>query len=52
MSLEALTSKYIASAEKVLATLERTKTPISITDEMVDSVLSYVADYLRGRKVL
>ncbi len=50
MSLEALTSKYIASAEKVLATLERTKTPITITDEMVDSVLSYVADYLEDAK--
>lgn len=50
MSLEELTSKYIASAEKVLATLERTKTPISITDEMVDSVLSYVADYLEDAK--
>jgi FAD synthetase len=50
MSLEALTSKYIASAEKVLATLERTKTPITITDEMVDSILSYVADYLEDAK--
>jgi hypothetical protein len=50
MSLEALTSKYIASAEKVLATLERIKTPICITDEMVDSVLSYVGDYLQDAK--
>ena len=50
MSLEELTSKYIASAEKVLATLERTKTPIAVTDEMIDSVLSYVADYLEDAK--
>jgi len=50
MSLEALTSKYIASAEKVLATLERTKPQINITEEMIDSVLSYVADYLEDAK--
>jgi len=50
MSLEELTSKYIVSAEKVLATLERTKTPITVTDEMIDSVLSYVADYLEDAK--
>ncbi len=50
MSLETLTSKYIASAEKVLAEIQKTKTPISVTDEMVDSVLSYVADYLEDAK--
>jgi hypothetical protein len=50
MSLEELTSKYIASAEKVLAEIQKTKTPIAITDEMVDSVLSYVADYLEDAK--
>jgi FAD synthetase len=50
MSLEELTSKYIVSAEKVLSTIERTKPPITVTDEMIDSVLSYVGDYLEDAK--
>jgi hypothetical protein len=50
MSLEALTSKYIASAEKVLAELEQNKTPIAITDDALTAVLSYVRDYLEDAK--
>ena len=50
MSLETLTTKYIASAEKVLAELQRTKTPISITDESVTNILNYITDYLEDAK--
>ena len=50
MSLETLTTKYIASAEKVLKELQRTKTPISITDESVTNILKYITDYLEDAK--
>jgi FAD synthetase len=50
MSLETLTTKYIASAEKVLKELQRTKTPISITDESVTNILNYITDYLKDAK--
>ncbi len=35
MSLEALTAKYISSAEKVLKELQQTKVPVSVTEEAV-----------------
>ena len=50
MSLEALASKYINSAEKVLKELERTKMPISISEEMLGSILGWAADYLEDAK--
>ena len=50
MSLEALTTKYISMAEKVFSELKRTQTPISLTVEMVASVLSYANDYLEDAK--
>ena len=50
MSLETLTTKYIASAEKVLKELQRTKTPIGITDESVTNILNYITDYLEDAK--
>ena len=50
MSLEALTSKYISSAEKVLKELQQTKTPLSITEESVANILRWVADYLEDAK--
>jgi FAD synthetase len=50
MSLEALTTKYISMAEKVFSELKRTQTPISLTEEMVTSVLSYANDYLEDAK--
>jgi hypothetical protein len=50
MSLEALTTKYIASAEKVLKELERSQEPITVTDESVISILNYIRDYLEDAK--
>jgi len=50
MSLETLTSKYIASAEKVLKEIQRTKSTVTVTKENVDSILGYVKDYLKDAK--
>jgi hypothetical protein len=50
VSLEELTAKYIASAEKVLLELERAQTPVSLTDESVAAVLRWAADYLEDAK--
>ena len=50
MSLEALAAKYIGSAEKVLKELERTKTPISLTEEAVCNILRWATDYLQDAK--
>ena len=50
MSLEALTSKYISSAEKVLKELKQTKLPISVTEEAVENILGWASDYLRDAK--
>jgi FAD synthetase len=50
MSLEALTSKYICSAEKVLRELKRTETPVNLTEEAVGNVLRWAADYLEDAK--
>jgi FAD synthetase len=50
MSLETLTTKYIASAEKVLKELERSQKPITVTDESLISILSYIRDYLEDAK--
>ena len=50
MSLEALSSKYISSAEKVLKDLERTKTTISLTEEAVGNILRWATDYLEDAK--
>jgi hypothetical protein len=50
MSIEALASKYISSAEKVLKDLERTKTPISLTEEAVSNILRWATDYLADAK--
>jgi hypothetical protein len=50
MSLETLTTKYIASAEKVLKELERSQEPITVTDESVTSILNYIRDYLEDAK--
>jgi FAD synthetase len=37
-------------AEKVFVELKRNQTPISLTEEMVASVLSYAKDYLEDAK--
>ena len=50
MSLEALTAKYISMAEKVFSELKRKEVPISLTEEMVASILSYANDYLKDAK--
>ncbi len=50
MSLEALASKYISSAEKVLGELERLQTPISLSAESVAAVLRWATDYLQDAK--
>ncbi len=50
MSLEALATKYIGSAEKVLKELERTKTPISLKEEAIVNILRWATDYLQDAK--
>lgn len=50
MSLEALTEKYIASAEKVLKELQKTNTPVTVTEEDADKVLRWAIDYLEDAK--
>ena len=50
MSLETLTTKYIGSAEKVLRELERTKTPIDLTEETIGNILCWADNYLKDAK--
>jgi FAD synthetase len=50
MSLEALVSKYIASTEKVLKEMQQTEGSISVAEESVDNILSYVTAYLEDAK--
>ncbi len=50
MSLEALAAKYIASAEKVLAELKHTPTPLSVDEATVTEVLRWAVDYLEDAK--
>jgi hypothetical protein len=50
MSLETLTSKYIASAEKVLKEIQRTKGTVTVTEEDVDNILGYVKNYVEDAK--
>jgi hypothetical protein len=50
MSLEALTKKYITSAEKIMKELQPTKDTITVTQENVNIILSYITDYLEDAK--
>jgi hypothetical protein len=50
MSLEALVSKYVEAAEKVVGELKRVQGPITVSEERVDSVMEYVSTYLRDAK--
>jgi FAD synthetase len=50
MSLEALATKYIFSAEKVFAELKHNKTPITIDEATVTEVLRWATDYLEDAK--
>jgi len=48
--LEALVTKYIVSAEKVLEEMQRTEGAINVTEESVDNILGYVTAYLEDAK--
>ena len=50
MSLEALVSRYISSAEQVLGALERVNEPSAVIAKSVDAVLECVSDYLEDAK--
>ena len=50
MRLEALTKKYIVSAEKVLKELQQTKGSITVAEQDVAEVLNWAADYLKDAK--
>ena len=50
MSLEALVAKYIGSAEKVLAEIQRTKGEVTVDEAGVDEILGYVTAYLEDAK--
>jgi FAD synthetase len=50
MSLEALVAKYIASTEKVLREMQRTKGSTSVAEEVIDNILGYVTAYLEDAK--
>ncbi|HMK95208.1 MAG TPA: DUF357 domain-containing protein [Candidatus Limnocylindrales bacterium] len=50
MSLEALTSKYIGSAEKVFNELQRTTLPVDVSEKDVAKVLRWASDYLEDAK--
>lgn len=50
MSSEALATKYIGSAEKVLKELEQTKTPVTVSEGDTGKVLRWASDYLEDAK--
>ena len=50
MSLETLTSKYIASAEIVLKNMQQNSLPISVTEADVNNLICYIHDYLADAK--
>jgi FAD synthetase len=50
MSLEALASKYIVSAEKVLKEMQRAKGAITVNEESVNNIVEYAAAYLADAK--
>ena len=50
MSLEALVSKYIASAETVLSEMQRIPGSVTVDAEGVDRLLEYVSTYLDDAK--
>ena len=50
MSLEVLTSKYIASTEKVLKEMQLKKGTTTVTEECVSNILGYVNNYLEDAK--
>ena len=50
MSLEALTEKYIMSAENVLKELRQTEMPVTISEAAAAKVLRWASDYLEDAK--
>ena len=50
MSLEALVTKYIVSAETVLNEMQRTEGSLNVAEERVDDLLGYVTAYLEDAK--
>ncbi len=50
MSLEALVSKYIRSAEKVLGELQLNQDSLTLDKTSIDKVLGYVESYLADAK--
>jgi hypothetical protein len=50
MSLEALATKYIISAEKVIAEMQRTKGAVTVDEKCADEILGYVTAYLEDAK--
>jgi FAD synthetase len=50
MSLEALVSKYIASAEKVMAELQWAQGVLTVDEASVRGVVEYVGTYLADAK--
>jgi FAD synthetase len=50
MNAEALASKYVASAEKVLKEMKLVKTSVTVDEKCVDNLLQYAAAYLEDAK--
>ena len=50
MSIETLTSKYIASAEHVLRTMVKLQGPITVGTEEIELLVEYVRAYLEDAK--
>jgi hypothetical protein len=50
MSLEALASKYLVSAEKVLKEMQRVKGTITLNEESVNKIVEYATAYLADAK--
>ena len=50
MNLDALVSKYIGSAEKVLAEMEVTKQNLSVSIVQVNEVIEWIKAYLEDAK--
>jgi FAD synthetase len=50
VSLEALTSRYIGSAEKVLNELQQTRVQVSVSEEDVAKILRWASNYLEDAK--
>lgn len=50
MSAEELATKYISSAEKVLAEMQQTRETLTVNEEQVKSILEYVEAYVKDAK--